>query len=76
MHLQHWLWKKFNKHKMKIILETERLFLREFALQDDQLLFNLNNNPEVIKYVHEPKPVLTEMEETRTVFKHEIFQTI
>lgn len=62
MHLQHWLWKKFNKHKMKIILETERLFLREFTLQDGQLLFDLNNNPEVIKYVHEPKPVLTEMD--------------
>ena len=38
---------------MKIILETERLYLREFTMDDGQLLVDLNANPEVIKYVHE-----------------------
>jgi ribosomal-protein-alanine N-acetyltransferase len=38
---------------MNIILETERLYLREFTTDDAQLLVDLNANPEVIKYVHE-----------------------
>lgn len=35
---------------MKFILETERLFLREFMLSDNVHLFNLNNDSEVLKY--------------------------
>lgn len=35
---------------MKIILETERLYLREFIASDGIEFFNLNSNPEVIKY--------------------------
>lgn len=35
---------------MKKILETERLYLREFTLDDAQLLIDLNSNPEVTKY--------------------------
>ncbi|WP_299525112.1 GNAT family N-acetyltransferase [uncultured Lutibacter sp.] len=35
---------------MKIILETERLFLREFVPSDGFHFFYLNNDPEVIKY--------------------------
>ncbi|MDG4945866.1 GNAT family N-acetyltransferase [Weeksellaceae bacterium KMM 9713] len=35
---------------MNIILETERLYLREFNLQDSENFYNLNLNPNVIKY--------------------------
>lgn len=41
---------------MNIIFETPRLYFREFTVDDVQLLFNLNNNPNVIKYVHELPP--------------------
>lgn len=35
---------------MKIILETERLYLREFLLGDGTFFYHLNNDPDVIKY--------------------------
>ncbi|WP_111708687.1 GNAT family N-acetyltransferase [Lutibacter citreus] len=35
---------------MKIILETKRLYLREFESLDGVHFFHLNNNPEVLKY--------------------------
>lgn len=35
---------------MKIILETKRLYLREFEVIDGVYLFELNNDPDVIKY--------------------------
>ncbi len=35
---------------MKYILETERLFLREFINEDAKEFFQLNNDPEVVKY--------------------------
>lgn len=35
---------------MKIILETERLLLREFSPEDGFHFYHLNNDPEVIKY--------------------------
>jgi RimJ/RimL family protein N-acetyltransferase/GNAT superfamily N-acetyltransferase len=35
---------------MKPILETTRLYLREFMLSDASCLFHLNNNPNVLKY--------------------------
>jgi len=38
---------------MKTILVTERLLLREFTLEDTQLLMDLNSNPNVIRYVGE-----------------------
>ena len=43
---------------MKIIFESSRLLFREFTLNDVQLLFDLNSNPNVIKYVHEPAPTI------------------
>ncbi len=46
---------------MEIIFETERLYLRKFTMDDSELLFSLNNNPEVLKYLHEPPPVLEKM---------------
>lgn len=38
---------------MQIILETPRLYLREFTATDAPLLLALNKDPEVLKYVHE-----------------------
>ena len=54
---------------MKRILETERLYFRELTLGDAQLLIDLNNNPNVIRYVDdgtvkdlaEAKLILTEI---------------
>ena len=39
---------------MHIVLETSRLTLRRFTQADAQLLLQLNSNPEVLKYLHEP----------------------
>lgn len=39
---------------MKVVLETERLLLREFILEDAQSMFDLNSDPEVIKYTGDP----------------------
>ncbi len=43
---------------MHIIFQTPRLYFRKFTQDDAQLLYELNSNPNVIKYVHEPAPVL------------------
>jgi [ribosomal protein S5]-alanine N-acetyltransferase len=44
---------------MHIILQTPRLILRQFTEADTSLLVQLNSNPEVLKYLHEP-PLETE----------------
>ena len=36
---------------MSVILETERLILREFKEEDARDMYNLNQDPEVVKYV-------------------------
>jgi [ribosomal protein S5]-alanine N-acetyltransferase len=35
---------------LKLILNTERLYLREFTLEDAQNFIDLNSNPNVVKY--------------------------
>ncbi|MGI8517299.1 MAG: GNAT family N-acetyltransferase [Acidimicrobiia bacterium] len=42
---------------MTILLETERMLLREFTTEDSQLLFELNNDPEVMFYINSGQPV-------------------
>jgi RimJ/RimL family protein N-acetyltransferase len=39
---------------MHIILQTTRLILRRFTEADPLLRLQLNSNPEVLKYLHEP----------------------
>ncbi len=39
---------------MHIILQTRRLLLRRFTEADASLLLELNSDPEVLKYIHEP----------------------
>jgi RimJ/RimL family protein N-acetyltransferase len=43
---------------MKIVFQSPRLCFTEFTANDVQVLFELNNNPNVIKYVHEPAPTI------------------
>ncbi len=39
---------------MNVIIETERLLLRTFTLEDAPLIYELNLDPEVIKYTLDP----------------------
>ncbi len=39
---------------MDILFASDRLLFREFTAEDVQLIHNLNKDPEVTKYVHEP----------------------
>ncbi|MEO5891988.1 MAG: GNAT family N-acetyltransferase [Ferruginibacter sp.] len=39
---------------MHVILETPRLLLRRFTEADAGLIHQLNSDPEVVKYIHEP----------------------
>jgi len=39
---------------VKIILETNRTYLREFLLEDAKDFYEMNNDPEVIKYTGDP----------------------
>jgi len=39
---------------MNVIIETDRLLLRTFTLRDAHLLYELNLDPEVIKYTGDP----------------------
>lgn len=49
---------------MNIILETERLYLREFSSLDAVHFYNLNNDPDVLKYTgNEPFKSLLEAQE-------------
>jgi [ribosomal protein S5]-alanine N-acetyltransferase len=39
---------------MDILFQSKRLLFRRFTLDDAALLYQLNSDPEVVKYVHEP----------------------
>jgi RimJ/RimL family protein N-acetyltransferase len=39
---------------MHVIFETPRLLLRRFTEEDAPLIYKLNSDPEIVKYVHEP----------------------
>ena len=38
---------------MKVILETDRLLLREYVEDDAEAFFKLNTDPEVLRFVPE-----------------------
>ncbi len=42
------------KTSMNIIIETRRLILREFTLDDAELMYQLNRDPEVTRYTGDP----------------------
>jgi len=50
---------------MHIILETPRVILTQFTESDAPLIHQLNSDPEVVKYIHEP--VLQSDEEAKEI---------
>jgi [ribosomal protein S5]-alanine N-acetyltransferase len=50
---------------MKIILETERLILREYVEDDAPAFFRLNSDPEVMRYV--PDEPMTSVDQAREI---------
>lgn len=52
---------------MHIILQTPRLILRQFTLDDASLFQELNGDPEVVKYIHEP--TVDSVEQATTILK-------
>ncbi len=55
---------------MKILIETQRLILREITLDDTEALFELHTNPAVQKYTGEP--VVTSMQEMKKAIETRI----
>ena len=56
---------------MKVILETDRLLLREFVEDDAESFFKLNNYPEVVRFVPD-KPLLNVEQARQTLIVHPI----
>lgn len=54
---------------MKIVIETERLILRVFTEHDVQLIYELNKDPEVIKYTGDP---VRDINHARQIFEQVI----
>ena len=50
---------------MKMILETDRLFLREYVEDDAEAFFRLNSDPEVLRFV--PDKRLLNVEQARQI---------
>jgi RimJ/RimL family protein N-acetyltransferase len=50
---------------MKVILETDRLFLREYVEEDAEAFFKLNSDPEVLRFV--PDKRLLNVEQARQI---------
>jgi len=49
---------------MNVVIETDRLLLRKFTENDTALLFQLNLDPEVIRYTHDP---ITDVEHAKKI---------
>ena len=49
---------------MDVVIETDRLLLRKFTEADALLLYELNLDPEVIRYTHDP---ITDVEHARKI---------
>ena len=56
---------------MKVILETDRLLLREFVEDDAESVFKLNTDPEVMRFVPD-KPLLNVEQARQTLIDHPI----
>src|SRR6266568_1472941 len=50
---------------VKVILETDRLFLREYVEEDAEAFFRLNSDPEVLRFV--PDKRLLNVEQARQI---------
>ena len=51
--------------KMKVVLETDRLLLRQFTEEDAEAFFKLNSDPEVLRFV--PDKALLNVEQARQI---------
>jgi len=56
---------------MKVILETDRLLLREYVEADAEAFFKLNSDPEVLRFVPD-KPLLNVEQARQTLVDHPI----
>jgi [ribosomal protein S5]-alanine N-acetyltransferase len=56
---------------MKVILETDRLLLREFVEDDAEWFFRLNTDPEVLRFVPD-KPLLNVEQARQILIDHPI----
>jgi len=54
---------------MNVVIETNRLLLRTFTIDDAGLIYDLNNDPEVTRYTHDP---IMGFEEARKVLEKTI----
>src|SRR5690349_25043459 len=54
---------------MNIVIETERLILRTFAMDDAHLIYELNLDPEVTRYTFDP---MKDIEQAKTVLEKTI----
>ena len=57
---------------MKKILETDRLYLREFTPDDAAILLDLNSDPDVVRYTGDPLPWNT-IDNAEKILKDVIF---
>src|SRR6266436_1335330 len=56
---------------MKVILETDRLFLREYVEEEAEAFFKLNSDPEVLRFVRD-KPLLNVKQARQILVDHPI----
>ena len=56
---------------MNVIIETDRLLLRSFTSEDAPLLYELNIDPEITKYTHDP---IRDIDHARQVLEQVILQ--
>ena len=56
---------------MKVILETDRLLLREYMEEDAEAFFKLNSHPEVLRFVPD-KPLLNIQQARQILLDHPI----
>ena len=56
---------------MKVILETDRLLLREYVEADAEAFFKLNSDPEVLRFVPD-KPLLNVEQARQILVDHPI----
>jgi RimJ/RimL family protein N-acetyltransferase len=54
---------------MNVIIETDRLLLRTFTIDDAPLLYELNLDPEVIRYTYDP---IKDIEQAKRVMEETI----
>ena len=45
---------------LPVVFQTPRFLLRQFTLEDAPLIFELNQNPNILRYIHERAPVSLE----------------